>query len=143
MSEASPVDVLQPLDDTNSRVNQTPNKAASKDNGLPKSSPAAKSTPNSGKKRKAEMSLDEGIAAYKQDLDHVISPDSFEDCRPVTPATIRNKIKKLVDSGIMTKAEFCRAIGANSNSLGNFLRATGPMGGSGSTVWYNAYAWFK
>ncbi|KAJ4251481.1 hypothetical protein NW762_011466 [Fusarium torreyae] len=143
MPEASPADVLQPLDVTNSRVNQTPNKSPSKGNGPAKSSPAAKSTPTSGKKRKAGMSLDEEIAAYKQDLDHLVDRDSFQDDTPDACGTIRSKLNKLIDSGVMTKAELCRAIPANSNSLNKFLQQKGTMAGSGSCVWFNAYAWFK
>jgi hypothetical protein len=52
-------------------------------------------------------------------------------------------MNKLFDSGVMTKADFCRATGANSNSLNNFLKQKGPYGGSGSCVWRNAYNWFK
>ncbi|SCV50057.1 uncharacterized protein FFB14_11246 [Fusarium fujikuroi] len=43
----------------------------------------------------------------------------------------------------MTKAEFCRATGANSNSLNKFLKQKGPFGGSNSAVWRNAYVWFQ
>ncbi|KAF4970560.1 hypothetical protein FZEAL_10012 [Fusarium zealandicum] len=100
-------------------------------------------TATAGHKRKAEMSLDEEIAAYKQDLDDVVSPDSFESDTIPSCGTIRSKINKLIDSGIMTKTDFCKAIGANSNSLNSFLRKKGPFGGSGSSVWHNAYAWFQ
>ncbi|KAJ4127696.1 hypothetical protein NW768_007967 [Fusarium equiseti] len=111
-------------------------------NALPKTTP--KTTPASGKKRKAtETSLEEQIAAYKADLDDVIPRDNFEDDHLPICASIRTKLNKLFDSGIMTKAEFSRATGANSNSLNNFLKAKGPYGGSGSTVWRNAYNWFK
>jgi hypothetical protein len=117
--------------------------AKSKIDALSLPSSASKSTPTSGKKRKAELSLDEEIAAYKADLDDVVSPDSFENDQLASCSAIRSKLNKLFDSGIMSKAEFCRATGANSNSLNKFLKQKGPMGGSGSCVWYNAYAWFK
>ncbi|SPJ88775.1 uncharacterized protein FTOL_12669 [Fusarium torulosum] len=133
----------QQLTESIIRDKQVEATAKSKENVLPFSSPAAKPTPTSGKKRKAEMSLDEEIAAYKADLDDVVSPDSFENDKLVSCSTIRTKMNKLFDSGIMSKAEFCRATGANSNSLNKFLKQKGPMGGSGSCVWYNAYAWFK
>ncbi|KAM0239577.1 hypothetical protein ACHAP5_008223 [Fusarium lateritium] len=125
------------------RDKQVQANTASKENSVPITVPANKPTPTSGKKRKAELSLDEEIAAYKADLDDVVSRDSFEDDKLVSCSTIRSKMNKLFDSGIMTKAEFCRATGANSNSLNKFLKQKGPMGGSGSCVWYNAYAWFK
>ncbi|KLO81724.1 Uncharacterized protein LW93_6876 [Fusarium fujikuroi] len=56
---------------------------------------------------------------------------------------IRTKLNKLFDSGVMTKAEFCRATGANSNSLNKLLKQKGPFGGSNSAVWRNAYVWFQ
>ncbi|KAF4987958.1 hypothetical protein FGRMN_10060 [Fusarium graminum] len=117
--------------------------ATSNEDALTKSSPAAKRAPTSGKKRKAEMSLDEEIAAYKADYDAIVDPDQFENDRLVSCGTIRTKINKLLDTGITNKAEFCRATGANSNSLNSFLRQKGPYGGSKSSVWYNSYAWFK
>ncbi|CAG7558025.1 unnamed protein product [Fusarium equiseti] len=111
-------------------------------NALPKTTP--KPTLVSGKKRKApETSLEEQIEAYKADLDDVHPTYHFEDDPLPSCASIRTKLNKLFDSGIMTKAEFSRATGANSNSLNNFLKAKGPYGGSGSTVWRNAYNWFK
>ncbi|KAM0342574.1 hypothetical protein ACHAPU_009427 [Fusarium lateritium] len=119
------------------------NAAPPNNNVLTKPSPAAKRTPASGKKRKAEMSLDEEIAAYKADYDDIVDRDQFEDDKIVSCGTIRTKINKLLDSGIMNKAEYCRAIHANSNSLNSFLRQKGPHGGSKSSIWYNSYAWLK
>jgi hypothetical protein len=89
------------------------------------------------------MSLDEEIAAYTADLDDVICRDDFENDRLPSCGSIRSKLNKLFDSGVMTKADFCRATGANSNSLNKFLKSKGPYGGSGSCVWRNAYNWFK
>ncbi|KAG5659587.1 hypothetical protein KAF25_002146 [Fusarium avenaceum] len=137
------VNAMKNLTESIIRDKQAEAAASSKENTLPFSSPASKPTPTSSKKRKAELSLDEEIAAYKADLDDVVSPDSFENDQLVSCSTIRSKLNKLFDSGIMTKADFCRATGANSNSLNKFLKQKGPMGGSGSCVWYNAYAWFK
>lgn len=59
---------------------------------------------------------------------------------PPSCASVRTKINKLLDANIMTKKAFCEAIGANSNSLNKFLKQTGPRGGSGSRVWFNAFA---
>ncbi|KAF5017323.1 hypothetical protein F66182_10752 [Fusarium sp. NRRL 66182] len=134
---------LEILDDFNARTNQTPAKPGTKNNASASPSSAVKSTPASGKKRKAELSLDEEIAAYKQNLDDVVDPDSFEDDRLPSCSVIRGKINRLIDSGIMTKTDFCNAIGANSNSLNIFLRKRGTYQGSGSSVWRNAYSWFK
>lgn len=116
-----------------------------KENAPPKPTPKTISkTPASGKKRKAaETSLEEEIAAYKADLDDVICTADFENDPLPSCGSIRAKMNKLFDSGVMNKAEFCRATGTNSNSLNNFLKQKGTYGGSGSCVWRNAYDWFK
>lgn len=44
---------------------------------------------------------------------------------------------------MMNKAEFGRAIGASPPALSNFLSKKGTMGGSGSSVYRNAFAWFE
>ncbi|KAI1820063.1 hypothetical protein F4861DRAFT_90229 [Xylaria intraflava] len=95
------------------------------------------------RKRKAPTTLEEDIAAYKQNLDDVISPHEFEDDQLPSCHVIRGRINKLLDSGIMNKTEFTKAIGCNSASLSRFMQSTGPMGGSGSSVYYNAWVWFK
>jgi hypothetical protein len=89
------------------------------------------------------LSLDEEIAAYKADLNDTVSQASFENDRLPSCSVIRTKMNKLFDSGVMNKAEFCRATGANSNSLNKFLKQKGPFGGSNSAVWRNAYVWFQ
>ncbi|KAI1407645.1 hypothetical protein F5Y13DRAFT_124051 [Hypoxylon sp. FL1857] len=97
----------------------------------------------SSKKRKAETSLEDEIAAYKQNLNDVISPDTFEDDPMPSCQVVRNRIHKLLDAGITTKTEFSKAIGCNTNSLNGFLRQTGTSGGRNSSVYYNAWAWFR
>lgn len=96
-----------------------------------------------GKKRKAETSLEEDIIAYSQNLDDTISPDAFRDEPLPSCNAVRGRINKLLDSGIVTKAGFARAIGGKAASLNRFLQASGQMGGSGSSVYYNAWAWFR
>ncbi|KAI3327226.1 hypothetical protein HD806DRAFT_486457 [Xylariaceae sp. AK1471] len=105
--------------------------------------PKTATTSAAGKKRKAETTLEEDIAAYKQNLDHIVSRATFEDESIPSCNAVRGRINKLLDSGIMNKTEFIKAIGGNSNSLNRFLQASGPMGGSGSSVYYNAWAWFR
>ncbi|KAL5589479.1 hypothetical protein FOVSG1_011346 [Fusarium oxysporum f. sp. vasinfectum] len=117
--------------------------AALKDNATPKSPSAKKTTPASGKKRKAELSLDEDIAANKSNLNDAIEHASFENDRLPSCNVIRTKLNKLFDSGVMNKAEFCRATGTNSKSLNKFLKQKDPFGGSNSAVWRNAYVWFQ
>ncbi|KAM0495920.1 hypothetical protein ACHAP8_007833 [Fusarium lateritium] len=149
--------MAEPLTDTNPSVTNAINaltesiirdkqleaitRASAKENAP--SNPIHKTTPTSGKKRKAEMSLDDEIAEYKADLDDVICTDDFENDPLPSCGSIRAKLKKLFDGGVMTKAEFCRATSTNSNSLNNFLKQKGPYGGSGSCVWRTAYDWFK
>lgn len=102
------------------------------------------SSASSSKKRKAEMSLEDEVAAYKQNLDDVISTNTFEDDRMPSCQAVRNRINKMLDAGIMTKAEFSRALGSrNGNNLSNFLKQKGPFGGCNSAVYYNAWAWFR
>ncbi|KAI1324554.1 hypothetical protein F5Y16DRAFT_411932 [Xylariaceae sp. FL0255] len=100
--------------------------------------------PPKGKKRKAERSLEEDIAEYKQDLDELIDPDSFAYEGMPTCTVVRKQINKLLDSGvIMKKGEFAKTIGVTSASLDNFLRSSGTMGGAGSNTYGNAWVWFR
>lgn len=115
----------------------------------------ATTTPNAGgeqsapasKKRKpepAKLSLDEQIAAYKQDLSKDYVFDFFRDTPMPSLAAVRSRVNKLFDTGIMTKSEFCRAVGANTNTLNRFLSPqSGPTRGAGSIVYPSAAAWFR
>ncbi|KAI0422940.1 hypothetical protein F5X98DRAFT_323352 [Xylaria grammica] len=103
----------------------------------------AVTTSATSKKRKAGITLDEEIATYKQNLDHVISPDAFEDDPIPSCNAVRGRINKLLDSGIMKRTEFATAIGVKYVSLTRFLQASGQMGGSGTSTYYNAWAWFR
>ncbi|KAI1138376.1 hypothetical protein F5Y05DRAFT_37610 [Hypoxylon sp. FL0543] len=97
----------------------------------------------SSRKRKAETSLEDDIAAYKQNLDETISRDTFEDDPLPSCQTVRNRINKLLNAGIMTKTEFSKAIGSGTNSVSSFLKQTGTTGGRNSCVYFNAWAWFR
>ncbi|XDG02628.1 hypothetical protein ABKA04_002243 [Annulohypoxylon sp. FPYF3050] len=111
---------------------------------VPKAKTTTKKSAPSSKGQPAETSLEDEIAAYKQNLDDTIKPHTFEDDPMPSCQTVRNRINKLLDSGIMTKTEFTKAIGCSSvNTLNAFLRQTGPNGGSSSTAYYNAWAWFR
>ncbi|KAI1767916.1 hypothetical protein GGR53DRAFT_518157 [Hypoxylon sp. FL1150] len=92
----------------------------------PATHPAKKSggTASASRKRKAETSLDEEIAAHKGNLDDVVSTDEFEDEQLPTCQAVRDRINKMLDAGIMNKSEFAKAMG-------------------NSTVYYNAWAWFR
>ncbi|KAI0105681.1 hypothetical protein GGR51DRAFT_518791 [Nemania sp. FL0031] len=106
---------------------------------------APKATTASGgsKKRKSETTLQEDIAAYKQNLNNIVSPVAFEDEALPSCKAVRTRINKLLDSNIMNKTEFSNAIGVSTRSLSTFLQASGQMGGSGSSAYPNAWAWFR
>lgn len=92
------------------------------------------------KKRKSETSLEEDIAAYKQNLDH-IDVDNLhvdQDCDQV-----RKQVNQVLDNAIVKKGEFCGAIGISNNSVNTFLRRCGPMEGIYSKTYINAWAWLK
>lgn len=93
-----------------------------------------------GKKRKAETTLEEDIAAYKQDLSHVELPRMQFDknCNQV-----RKLINQVLDNKIMKKGEFCDAIGSGHHSLNAFLQKSGPHNGIQSEAYDNAFVWFK
>ncbi|KAI1144266.1 hypothetical protein F5Y05DRAFT_22728 [Hypoxylon sp. FL0543] len=142
MSTKSHLPARPALGDASKRANQTPIlpppglKAA----GQPSTSCTDKPVPKTGsKKRKSETSLEDEIAAYKQHLD--ISTDKLD--IDVTCNQLRGKINKLLDSGIMKKGEFCRAIGCNANSVNTFLSKRGSMEGEFSNVYTYAWSWFK
>ncbi|KAI1099936.1 hypothetical protein F4804DRAFT_65025 [Jackrogersella minutella] len=131
------------LQDARSRVNQTPIPPPSfpKASGQPLIVEAAKTTSKStnSKKRKSETSLDDDIAAYKHDLDIDVNGMQIN----MTCNQVRGKINKLLDNGIMKKGEFCKAIGSNINTVNTFLAKRGSMDGIGSSVYDNAWGWFK
>ncbi|KAI1204611.1 uncharacterized protein F4807DRAFT_328264 [Annulohypoxylon truncatum] len=98
----------------------------------------------SSKKGKAEISLEAEIALYTQNLNVVLDPDSFKDQPMPSCQAVRNHINKLLDAGIMTKAEFAKAIGCRRvYTLNAFLGETGPDGGSGNAVYFSAWVWFR
>ncbi|CAJ2504330.1 Uu.00g117240.m01.CDS01 [Anthostomella pinea] len=101
---------------------------------------AASAPRPSSKTRKAHTSLEEDIAAYKQDLNGVVSQLAYQDLPMPSCNVVRGRINKLLDAGIMTNTDFCRAIGSsNTNRLTNFLSKTG-ANGLGSSVYLNACA---
>ncbi|KAK7728740.1 hypothetical protein SLS53_009368 [Cytospora paraplurivora] len=106
-----------------------------------KTKPAtAKPAGGSSRKRKSETTLEDDIAAYKQDLSDIAwerMPVDL-DCDQV-----RLRINKVIDSGIMRKGEFCDAIGGSLYSLNTFLQKNGPMQGVQSEAYTRAWAWFK
>lgn len=110
--------------------------------GQPRAVPAAKPVPKAtnGRKRKSETSLEDDIAAYKQNLDHIPTEDMPLDW---TCNQVRGKINRLIDSGIMKKGEFCKAIHCSPSGLSTFLSKRGSMDGQNSSVYTYAGNWFK
>lgn len=100
----------------------------------------ASSSKVNSRKRKPETSLEEDIAAYKQDLSHIETDGMLMDqnCNQV-----RRRINQVLDSGIFKKGEFCNAIGSSSNALNRFLAQSGPNAGMQSEAYENAWAWFE
>lgn len=63
---------------------------------------------------------------------------------PPSCEAVRARINKLIEAGIMNKTEFAKAIGCRgTGTLSSFMNKTGRRGGSQSSVWYMAFAWFK
>ncbi|KAH9887447.1 hypothetical protein F4778DRAFT_773745 [Xylariomycetidae sp. FL2044] len=126
---------LPVLQDASSRANRSPARP-----GPGATKPAA---PTNSRKRKSEASassLEDDIAAYKQDLSHIDVGGMPVD---LTCNQVRGKIRKLFDNGIMKKGEFADAIGNSSKSLNTLMSQTGTMGGSGTDAYANAWGWFK
>lgn len=95
---------------------------------------------SAGRKRKSEVSSEDAIAAYKQNLDH-INVDDMEldlDCNAV-----RSLIRKVIERGIFKKGEFCNTIHCSPTAVNRFLEKTGSNGGLDSDVYDAAWAWFK
>ncbi|KAI1803533.1 hypothetical protein F4811DRAFT_524460 [Daldinia bambusicola] len=148
MVKIKPASQRPALQDASNQANQMTNppaadaKAAEKPakamTEAPASAPKAKAT--AGKKRKSETSLDDDIAAYKQDLSHISTEGFYID---LNCNQVRSRINKLLDNGIMKKGEFCNAINVNQRSVNTFLSKNGAMDGAGSWVYQDAWAWFK
>lgn len=95
---------------------------------------------STSRKRKSEVSSDDAVASYKQNLDH-INVDNMEldlDCNDV-----RFLIQKVIDRGIFKKGEFCNTIGCSPTAVNRFLEKVGSNGGIDSDVYDQAWAWFK
>ncbi|KAI0850278.1 hypothetical protein F5Y00DRAFT_233022 [Daldinia vernicosa] len=134
------------LEDASSRANQTlilpplDKNAAGQPPATEAAVPAPKAGATAGKKRKSETSLDEDIAAYKQDLSHIETDHLFID---MSCNQVRGKINKLLDSNIMKKGEFCDAIASTHRSVSVFLSKRGSMDGAESLAYTHAWKWFK
>lgn len=111
----------------------------------PKPKTKATATASAGRKRKAETTattttLEEDIAAYKQDLSHIDVDGMVVD---MSCEQVRRLINQVLDRRIMKKGEFCSAIGSSSHSVNTFLQRRGPTGGMCYGAYDNAWAWFK
>lgn len=113
-------------------------KAASQPLTVPAAKPIPKAT--NTRKRKSDTSLDDDIATYKQNLDHIVTEDLEID---LTCNQVRGKINRLINSGIMKKSEFCKAISCSPNIVSTFLSKSGSMDGAKSSTYRNAWSWFK
>ncbi|KZM19981.1 uncharacterized protein EKO05_0003359 [Ascochyta rabiei] len=75
---------------------------------------------------------DDGLEAAVDSLDMTDSCDA-----------VRRMIKVYIDNGEMKVGEFRKAIGANSTTYSRFMNQTGPQKGSASSVYRNAWKFFK
>lgn len=101
---------------------------------------AAAPPASTSRKRKSEVSSDEAIAAYKQNLDH-INVDNMQ--LDLNCNAVRSLINKVIERGIYKKGEFCNTIGCSPTAVNRFLEKTGLTGGIDSDVYDRAWAWFK
>lgn len=101
---------------------------------------AAAPPASTSRKRKSEVSSDEAIADYKQNLDH-INVDNMK--LDMNCNAVRSLIRKVVERGIFKKGEFCNTIGCSPTAVNRFLEKTGVVGGIDSYVYDRAWAWFK
>lgn len=105
--------------------------------------PKAASKPASAsKKRKSNFSssLEDDIAEYKKNLDHIEVDTMIMD---LSCDQVRTRINRVLDSGIMKKGEFADAIGSSAKSLNGFLGKHGEVEGANFEAYPNAWAWFK
>lgn len=106
----------------------------------PAAASGSSSSSSSSRKRKCETTLEEDIAAYKQDLSHIDADGMYID---MNCNQVRKRINQVLDNAIMKKGEFCNAIGSSNNSVNTFLQKRGAMEGMNSEAYTNAWAWFK
>jgi hypothetical protein len=93
------------------------------------------------KKRKADATWEDEVAAYKQNLDKGFRVDMLHidlDCDEV-----RSLINVLLERKVMGKMEFCTAIGCSYATVNSFLKRYRPMEGMKTKVYINAWDWFK
>ena len=135
------------LDGAKENVEQAPEKArkkaaATKSTAAVAAPADSSSSSNSGgnggsggRKRKAATSLEDDIAAYKQDLEEV-----YVDHLPIDMSCgqVRGRINKLIDTGVMRKGEFCTVANVNQ-----FLVKKGAHGGAGCIAYQRAWRFFK
>lgn len=79
----------------------------------------AKPAAGDSMKHKPATTLEEDIAAYKQDLSEIDVDSMYID---LNCNQVRSRINKVIDSGIMKKGEFCDAIGSSNNSVSTLLK---------------------
>lgn len=99
---------------------------------IPESSTKTAETAKAGDKRSASDDVD------KYSWDDVEYYDCDQNCDQ-----IRRKINTFIDNGGMKVGEFQKAISANSKSYYSFMQQRGPYKGANSSVYQNAWTFFK
>lgn len=95
-------------------------------------------------KRTLEEAIEENGGDLLGDFDDEY--DSSEDYDIVIDQNadqVRRRIRTFLDSGAMKVGEFQQAIRVNSRSWHMFMKQSGPYKGTGSTVFRNAFIYFK
>ncbi|CAJ2513497.1 Uu.00g016160.m01.CDS01 [Anthostomella pinea] len=83
---------------------------------------------------------EDAVAAYKRNLDYVDTSQMHID---LTCDQVRARINRVVESGVMKKGEFCKAIGLSNAAVDAFLAKRHVMEGDKSEVYVSAWDWFK
>ncbi|KAL2072071.1 hypothetical protein VTL71DRAFT_11414 [Oculimacula yallundae] len=95
--------------------------------------------PDQNSSKKAALSNKRKADAEKPDYRFVEEQETVT----ISCNAVRAKIRRFLESGEMKVGEFQRAIHTNSVTYGRFMNQSGPHKGSGSTVYGNAFAFFK
>ncbi|KAF2656242.1 hypothetical protein K491DRAFT_692261 [Lophiostoma macrostomum CBS 122681] len=86
-------------------------------------------------KRKSDQYLEVDDEELDMELENVPMKESCD--------VVRRKIRTFLDSGEMKVGEFQKAINVTSKSYSTFMTQNGPYKGSGSSVYYSAWAFFQ
>lgn len=128
------------LEEAKENAGQTVGLSTTAPKARKKAATATAPSGSSNKKRKSGASLEDDIAAYRQDLCDVDVDDMSID---MDCDKVRGLINQLIDSGIMRKGEFCAATGLSNANVNAFLAKEGANGGAKCAAYKPAWRFFK